>query len=73
MVVDEPVTEALLAEVLDDAPEDVAERLRALADEYAEPGAASSCAGSPAAGASTPGASTPPTWSGSCSTASRSG
>ena len=36
MVVDEPVTEAQLADVLDVAPEDVAERLQALAAEYAE-------------------------------------
>jgi segregation and condensation protein B len=36
MVVDEPVTEAQLADVLDVAPEDVAERLRALAADYAE-------------------------------------
>ncbi len=38
MVVDEPVTEAQLADVLDAAPEDVAERLRALAADYAESG-----------------------------------
>lgn len=38
MVVDEPVTEAQLADVLDVAPEDVAERLRALAADYAESG-----------------------------------
>ncbi len=38
MVVDEPVTEAQLADVLDVAPEDVAERLRALASDYAETG-----------------------------------
>jgi segregation and condensation protein B len=36
MVVDEPVTEAHLADVLDVAPEDVADRLQALAAEYAE-------------------------------------
>jgi segregation and condensation protein B len=36
MVVDEPVTEVQLADVLDVAPEDVAERLHALAAEYAE-------------------------------------
>ncbi len=36
MVVDEPVTEAQLADVLDVAPEDVAERLQSLAAEYAE-------------------------------------
>jgi len=38
MVVDEPVTEAHLADVLDVAPEDIAERLSALAAEYAESG-----------------------------------
>lgn len=38
MVVDEPVTEAQLADVLDVAPEDVAERLAVLATEYAESG-----------------------------------
>jgi segregation and condensation protein B len=38
MVVDEPVTEAHLADVLDVAPDDVAERLGALAIEYAESG-----------------------------------
>jgi len=38
MVVDEPVTEAQLADVLDVAPEDVAERLRTLAADYAESG-----------------------------------
>jgi segregation and condensation protein B len=38
MVVDEPVTEAHLADVLDVAPEDVAERLAALAADYAKSG-----------------------------------
>ena len=38
MVVDEPVTEAQLADVLDAAPEDVSERLRALAADYDESG-----------------------------------
>ena len=38
MVVDEPVTEAQLADVLDVAPDDVAERLTALASDYAASG-----------------------------------
>ena len=73
LVLDEPVAEDVLAGVLDVTTAEVAEELTALAADYNETGAASSCAGRPVGGGSTRVGSSPRTWSGSCSTASRCG
>ena len=74
LVVDEPVSEIVLAQVLEQPTERVAAMLGGLSRRSTRrPGAASSCAGPPAAGGCTPGRSTPRTWSGSCWTGSRCG
>ncbi len=74
LVVDEPVGEHVLAQVLEQPAERIAATLaRARRGVHRSRATASSCAGRPAAGGLYTRAEYAPTWSGSCWTGSRSG
>ena len=73
LVVDEPVAEVTLAQVVERPTEEVGRVLRELAADYDESGRGFSCARSPAGGGCTPGRSAPRSSSGSCATVSRPG